>query len=172
MVRAAFVAAVLAFPAFWFDGVSFPLSQEQVGKFVESPFAFVVGATRGEVEKRFGRPKKYDRTLVRNPHNHRLNDVIEDLQYDDLDIRLGTFPGASPPSIGLISVSITAQRWPLKYGLRVGSPKRQVQRVLRWPEAGYEMSTWKYQDESGNWTLEFTFRQDRVARIDWSNEWD
>ena len=172
MVRAVFAAVVLTVPAFWFDGASFPLSRGQLGRFVESPFAFVVGTTRDEVEKRFGRPNQYDQSVVRNPHNHKLSDVIEHLKYEGLDMRLGTFPGATPPSVALLSVSITAQKWTLKYGLRVGVSKRQVQRVLRWPEVGFEMATWKYQNESGTCSLEFTFRQGRVTRIDWSNEWD
>jgi len=109
---------------------------------------------------------------MRNPDNRGIDGVIEHLYYEGVNMRLGTFPGASPPSVALLSVSISVQKWALKYGLRVGVSKRQVQRVLRWPEVGYEMSTWKYQDESGTCTLEFTFRQDRVARIDWSNEWD
>jgi hypothetical protein len=86
-------------------------------------------------------------------------------------LRIGFFPATDPPTSGLILVEITSNKYKLKHELQVGSSKRDVQRVLDWPQADVKMNKWSYSDE-GYVVLEFTFDNDRVSQMEWASTWD
>ena len=126
-----------------------------------------------EVLRSLGRPVKEARSTRQNPHDRTATDVFYTFQYEGLELRIGAFPGATPPTAGPMLVVLTSAKYKLKHQLQVGSSKKEVQRVLGWPETDFEMSTWSYRgDDAGYLWLQFTFHNDRVSRIIWSQTWD
>jgi hypothetical protein len=116
---------------------------------------------------------KETRSTRKNPHNPTITDVFHTFQYDGLEVQIGAFPGATPPAAALMQVVLTSGRYKLRHKLQVGSSKKDVQRVLGWPETDFKMMKWSYRgDEAGYLWLEFTFRNDQVSRIEWSQTWD
>ena len=152
---------------------NFPLTGEALSSFIEHPFDFALGMTRKDVLKSLGAPVKEARSTRQNPHDPTVTDVFYTFQYDGLEVRTGEFPGASPPAAGLILVVFTNGKYKLKHHLQVGSSKKDVQRVLGWPETEFGMAMWTYQgDEAGYVWLTFTFHNEQVSRIEWSQTWD
>jgi hypothetical protein len=89
-----------------------------------------------------------------------------------LEVRIAAFPGTNPPTVDLTEVRITSARYQLKYGLRVGSSRKQVRRILGRFDENTETPTWEYEAHDGYLSLRFTFDNDRVTKIEWFNEYD
>ena len=173
MRHVALFAVALTFSLSCFGATEYPLTGEALSAFFEHPFNFARGATRDEVLRSLGRPVKEARSARQNPHDRTVTDVLYTFQYDSLELRIGAFPGATPPAAGPMLVVLTSAKYKLKHQLQVGSSKKEVQRVLGWPETDFEMSTWSYRgDDAGYLWLQFTFHNDRVSRIKWSQTWD
>jgi len=148
----------------------YPLSGDAYVCFVTKPFDFPIGTRRVEVLKSLGPPTKERRSTRKNPHDSTVTDVFHDFWYNGLMLRTAWFPAATPPSSALLLVVVTSRKHRLKHQLQVGSPKRDVLRVLGSPESGIKTQRWSYSADTVS--LEFTFENNRVSRIRWSSDWD
>ena len=104
---------------------------------------------------------------MQNRHEPGRTDEVHELEYDGLRIVLYRVSATGRELI--MEVSLTSERYRLKWGLGVGSTRDAVRRVLGpgvRAERG-EIDTDRYEDSERASRVDFSFRDARVRRIDW-----
>lgn len=116
-----------------------------------------------------GSPKSVNITKIPNIHFPDQIDEIHELFYDglSLEIYVVKHPDYSGPDPSLLrGISITSNKYKVKYGLNIGSSKAAVKKVLGNPLTEDHKFTYENTDGYANHVY-FYFRNARVYRIDW-----
>jgi hypothetical protein len=108
MYQLALLALVLAFSSSAPAASKYPLTGKAFSEFIEHPFDFALGATRDEVLKSLGPPLREAKSTQQNPHDPKVTDTFNTFRYDGLELRIGTFPGATPPANAVLLVEVTS----------------------------------------------------------------
>lgn len=141
--------------------------QARVDELIADGFAVPLGRTRAELAASLGPPRSATVRRVQNRHEPGRTDEVHELEYDGLRIVLYRVSATGRELI--MEVSLTSERYRLKWGLGVGSTRDAVRRVLGpgvRAERG-EIDTDRYEDSERASRVDFSFRDARVRRIDW-----
>ena len=131
-----------------------------VDDFINAPRA-LFGRTRETVERAAGTPLSVrPSTLEATPTSPA--EPAEQLAYAGLVVTV------SRRSSAVRRVEITEPRWTLPSGLNVGTPRAQVEAALGEPQLTSDASVLYLDADGFPNTVEFSFRNDRVRRIEWS----
>ena len=87
-----------------------------------------------------------------------------------LDARPAAWSALPRGTGGVVEVVITSPRWPVADGLRVGTPRRVVERRLGAAPADIECAT--YADDASQDVTTVCYANGRVRSIKWTPWWD
>jgi hypothetical protein len=140
--------------------------QEKVDEFVAEGLDFKLGKTKVEIVKNLGNPKTIRIQKVPNVHYPKyIVDEIHELFYDGFYIKLYKATETNKEMVEYLSV--TSDRYKVKWGLNIGTHKNKVRNLLG-PPLKKEKSVYTYQDRDGYPDhVYFYFRDDRIYKIEW-----
>ena len=145
------------------------LFQKKINEFVYDGFEFRLGRTGSEIMRFLGDPVKISKKEINNIHDPDQVDLVNELFYDGLSIRI--YRVAETGKEIIINISITGDEYNLKWGLGVGSPQDDIKAQLGDPHEE-EKDAYIYQAEGAPSCVVFYFRNSRVYRIDWEFYYD
>jgi hypothetical protein len=158
------------------------LSYWNFEKFIYQGWRF--GKTRAEIVKRLGTPLQTKIEKLENRYTPGQMDEIYHLFYDGVYVRIYKVSEV-PEREFLTDVTVTSSRYNMAQGLKVGDTKQRVTKLLgckyqalRRPDLRVEVPELEKDcaEENNACTLEYTdsrshvyfsFKQNKVARIDW-----
>ena len=141
--------------------------QARVDEFIANAFAPPLGRTRAELAASLGPPRSATVRRVQNRHEPGRTDEVHELEYDGLRIVL--YRASATGRELLMEMSLTSERYRLKWGLGVGRTRDAVRRALG-PAVRAErdgIDTDRYEDSERLSRVDFSFQGARVRRIDW-----
>jgi hypothetical protein len=161
-----------------------PIATNQV-----TPAQFVydgwrLGSTTAEIQNRLGTPVHLRVREVENRHVDGQIDEIRELEYDGLVLKIYKVSEVPEREL-LMTIAVTSPRYEIGWGLKVGTNKEDVRRVLgngsenvdcrlltqqggTTPAHMHGDCIWEYSDGDAGSEVTFSFEKDRVYRIDWS----
>lgn len=140
--------------------------QKRVNQFIYDGLDFKLGKTRAEIISNLGNPENMEMKKVKNIHYpDEIIDEIYELFYDGLYIRIYKATAGDREFIEYLS--ITSDRFKIKWGLNIGSSKEEVKNILGNPiKEDSDVFTYEYTDGYPDHVY-FYFRDNAVYRIDW-----
>lgn len=164
--------------------------QARIDEMIEAGLAFPLGKSRAEITASLGPPRAATVRRLRNQHDPARIDELHELTYDGLRVLLYRVTAEDREFV--TDLSLTSAKYPVKWGLGVGSTKEAVRRVLGGgftalaaPDSRIEppargqrcaevdgVCTYRYDGFEQRSHVFFSFRGGRVSRIDWTFEVD
>lgn len=128
---------------------------------------FKLGKSIEEITNNLGRPKNIIVEKIKNVHYpDEIIDEIHKLFYDGLYIEI--YKATEGNKEMLQALSITSEKFKVKWGLNVGISKDEIKKVLGNPSKDVD-NVWSYVDSDGYENgVRFFFRNDKVNKIEWS----
>ena len=160
--------------------------QARIDELIENGLAFRLGRSRAEITASLGPPRAATVRKLRNQHDPAQIDELHELAYDGLRVLLYRITAEDREFV--TDLSLTSAKYPVKWGLGVGSTKEAVRRVLgggftalaapdsrivpheaqRRCEERDGVCTYRYDGFEQKSHVFFSFRGGRVSRIDWT----
>lgn len=139
--------------------------QSRISQFVYGGLQLIIGETVAEVTSNLGNPESFKTEKVKNRHNPEQIDEINELFYDGLYIKIYKVTETNKEFI--TDLSVTNDRYHMKWGLNVGSSNDEVKNILGSPSEE-KHNVFIYRTDEAPSHVSFYFRNGTVYRIDWS----
>ena len=142
----------------------------RVAEFVRSGWNFELGNTMDEIKQSLGKPLSDDVKPIRNPHVGGQVDEIHNLDYGGLVVSVYR-ANEKPPRDLAFRLIITDKRFPLKWGLRIGSRRADVIRIFGQPDKVGDHIRYSSVDiEAGDDnSVTFSLSSGQIEKVEW--EW-
>ncbi len=141
-------------------------AEQKVVEWMNSGLNFIPGSSIDEIKQKLGKPLNEQVERHRNNHVQGQVDEIHSLDYEGLSLRIYHVMEVPPRDL-VFEVTIMDKRFPLKWGLKIGSPRSEVIQVLGKPDKdGNPLS---YSTEAGA-TFFFFSKENRLEKVQW--QWD
>jgi hypothetical protein len=138
---------------------------EKIDEFMRHGPAFPVGNSLEEITKNFGTPLKKSVEERRNIHDQSQTDEIQKLFYGGLYFEVYRVKALKKDIILLLEV--TGDKYPIAFGLGVGSRKEKVRAALGKPNEEKD-DLWRYfASDLVMGSFEFVFQNNAVVSIKW-----
>jgi hypothetical protein len=138
--------------------------QSRINEFINDGLDFKLGKTIGEIKQALGQPQKSNIRKVENRHYPQI-DEIHELYYQGLYMQI--YKVSATRKEFITNISISSDRYKLKWGLNVGSQKSAVKRVLGSPDKN-EKNLFEYCDDITLVScVSFHFSNEIVRKVDW-----
>jgi hypothetical protein len=140
--------------------------QTRISQFIYDGWGFKLGKTRAEIERNLGRPLASTGKEVPNLHYPERTDEIFELGYTGL--RISIYRVSETRKEIVTAVAITSARYRLKWGIKVGCPIDDVQKVFGYPSEEREGVISYETGEEAPSSVSFYFRNGLVYKIYWA----
>ena len=137
----------------------------KVVEFLRSGLEFKLGDRIADIKQNLGPPSSEKTERLKSEALGGAGEEMHRLDYPGLSVEVDRL-GGSEPRENLIRLTITDGKYKTKMGLTIGTPQREVKRILGEPW-GVVAGTFVYEEDIG--ALTFYFQGDVVRKIQW--EW-
>jgi tetratricopeptide (TPR) repeat protein len=143
-------------------------AEEKVAEWIDSGLNLIPGSSIDEIKQKLGKPASERVDLHKNSHVVGQTDEIHTLNYGGLSVRIYRAKEIPPRDL-VFELTITDKRFPLKWGLRIGSQRHEVIQLLGKPEK--EGNPLTYSTEAGLASFFFS-KGHRLEKVQWQWEID
>lgn len=139
--------------------------QYRINQFVYGGWNFRVGETLAEIITNLGTPQSFKTEKVKNTHNPDQIDEVYELLYDGLFIEIYKVTETNKEFV--TALSVTDDKYKMKWGLNIGSSRNQVKNVLGNPSEE-KNNVYIYKTDEAPSYVSFYFRNGTMYKIYWS----
>lgn len=117
--------------------------------------------------RQIGKVLKEDVKLIQREDNPSQKDEFHTIQYDGMSISVYLAHNDGSEKLIVTDIVITSPKWPVKYGLKIGSTRKQIEQTLGQDmQSANQNNEWSYGD--GPTDVKFVFdNEDKVTSIEW-----